>query len=74
VLARNLNRLVPPRDLIRLAQGYDATPEEASRIAKVHVWHLRQKLEPEPQRPRHLLSARGRGYVLRTDRPLELCG
>ncbi|HEV8635616.1 MAG TPA: response regulator transcription factor [Chloroflexota bacterium] len=74
VLAQNADHVVDPRDLIRLAQGYDATREEAASIVKVHLWHLRQKIEPDPQRPRYVLSVRGLGYTLRTDQSLEPCG
>jgi two-component system response regulator RegX3 len=28
----------------------------------VHIKRLRQKLEPEPTRPRHILTVRGLGY------------
>jgi DNA-binding response OmpR family regulator len=33
----------------------------------VHVRWLRQKLEPDPRRPIHLLTVRGLGYRLEPD-------
>ena len=30
----------------------------------VHIRRLREKLEPEPSKPRYLLTARGLGYKL----------
>jgi DNA-binding response OmpR family regulator len=69
VLAQEANRVVGARDLIERAQGYEATAAEAAQIAKAHVWHLRQKLEPDPRQPRHIVSVRGLGYVLRLDEP-----
>lgn len=40
--------------------GYDSTP--ATRTVDVHVASLRQKIEPSPQHPRHLLTIHRRGY------------
>lgn len=40
--------------------GYDATPQ--TRTVDVHVASLRQKLEPVPSRPRHIVTVHGRGY------------
>lgn len=35
----------------------------------VHIRRLREKIEPEPSRPRYLLTVRGLGYRLRTEEP-----
>lgn len=40
--------------------GYDATPQ--TRTVDVHVAGLRQKLEEQPSRPRHIVTVHGRGY------------
>lgn len=40
--------------------GYSATP--VTRTVDVHVGRLRQKLEPVPSHPRHLLTVHGLGY------------
>jgi len=40
--------------------GYDAMP--TTRTVDVHVAGIRQKIEPEPHRPRHLLTIHRRGY------------
>jgi DNA-binding response OmpR family regulator len=32
------------------------------RVVDVHIGKLRQKIEPDPARPRHILTARGIGY------------
>jgi DNA-binding response OmpR family regulator len=63
-LARNAGRVVPARTLLWEAQEYDAEDREAQEIVKVHVRHLRHKLEPDPQSPRYLLNVRGVGYML----------
>jgi DNA-binding response OmpR family regulator len=38
------------------ASGYNLKP---------HIHHLRQKLEPDPHRPRRIVTQRGEGYMLR---------
>lgn len=40
--------------------GYDATP--STRTVDVHVASLRQKLEPNPSKPRSLVTVHGMGY------------
>lgn len=40
--------------------GYDATP--TTRTVDVHIAGLRQKLEPDPPRPQHILTIHGIGY------------
>lgn len=40
--------------------GYDAMP--TTRTVDVHVAGIRQKIEPEPHRPRYLLTVHRRGY------------
>jgi two-component system alkaline phosphatase synthesis response regulator PhoP len=39
---------------------YDATPN--TRTVDAHIVKLRQKIEPEPSSPRHLLTVHGLGY------------
>ena len=41
-----------------------SVPAPGSRTVDVHVRWLRQKLEPDPRRPVHLLTVRGLGYQL----------
>jgi len=47
-------------ELLDKVWGYDATPQ--TRTVDVHVAALRQKLEPKPSRPRHILTVHGMGY------------
>jgi len=53
-------RLLAREELLDKVWGYDATP--ITRTVDVHVASLRQKLEPEPTRPRWIQTVRGRGY------------
>jgi two-component system alkaline phosphatase synthesis response regulator PhoP len=48
-----------------LAQVWKKQPFITLRTVDVHVAWLRQKLEDEPQSPKHILTARGEGYRFR---------
>lgn len=52
---------VVTRDRI-LKHVWKEQPHITSRTVDVHIAWLRQKLEDEPQNPRHLLTVRGEGY------------
>ena len=47
-------------ELLDKVWGYDATP--ATRTVDVHVASLRQKVEPTPAKPRHIVTVHGLGY------------
>ena len=63
VLAQHHGRLVTHRQLLREVWG----PEygEETHYLRVHVAHIRAKLEADPSRPRYLLTEPGVGYRLR---------
>ncbi len=64
VLARRPGQVASFRQLLREAAGYDGGDQEAQEIIKVHVSHLRHKLEADPRNPTLILNARGVGYKL----------
>ena len=47
-------------ELLNEVWGYDALP--STRTIDVHVAWLRQKLEPNPRRPKYILTVHGLGY------------
>src|SRR5262249_44603087 len=49
--------------LLHQVRGYP--PHRVSRTVDTHVAELRRKLEPDPARPRHILTARKAGYRLK---------
>ncbi len=51
-----------PRQLLRCALGYEAEEVEARDAIKWHIHHLRRKIEPTPNRPRHIKTVRYKGY------------
>jgi len=63
-LARNAGRVMTGRELLREAQGYECEEQEAQEIVKVHVNHLRQKIEPDQSNPTYIVNVRGFGYML----------
>jgi DNA-binding response OmpR family regulator len=60
VLARNAGKLVAPRQLLQEVWG-PAYGEESNYL-RVHMAHVRRKLEPTPSRPRYILTEPGMGY------------
>lgn len=61
-MVRRAGRVVRHEELLRLVWG----PEAASHVQylRVYIRNLRSKLEPEPRRPRHLVTVPGVGYRL----------
>jgi two-component system KDP operon response regulator KdpE len=63
VLVRHRGRLVTQRQLLQEVWGPEYETE--SHYLRVYVAQLRRKLEPEPSRPRYLLTELGMGYRFR---------
>ncbi|HXF82031.1 MAG TPA: response regulator transcription factor [bacterium] len=61
-LARHPGRVFTRLQLIDQVQGYAF--EGYERTVDAHVKNLRQKLEPDPRRPRYILTVHGVGYRL----------
>jgi two-component system KDP operon response regulator KdpE len=60
VLVRNSGRLVSHRQLLQEVWG--PKYESETNYLRVYLAQLRAKLEPDPARPRHLLTEPGMGY------------
>lgn len=64
-LVENAQRVVAPKELLRVVQGYDAGDQHTARQAiKWYVHRLRAKIEPDPSHPRLILNVRGVGYTM----------
>ena len=63
-LAQQAGQVMSYQDLLRCAQSYEAESVEAAELIKPHIYHLRQKIEPDPSTPRYILTVRGVGYML----------
>jgi two-component system KDP operon response regulator KdpE len=60
VLVRNAGRLVSPRQLLQEVWGPQYHDE--TNYLRVHLAHIRRKLEPDPPRPRYFVTEPGMGY------------
>ncbi len=60
VLVRNAGRVVPRQELVTQAWGEEYA--DAIDSLKLYVHYLRQKLEPNPQKPQYIITSRGVGY------------
>jgi len=59
-LVRNAGRIVSHKDLLQTAWGSDNYGED---VVRVYVSRLRAKIEPDPGRPRYILTKSGLGYL-----------
>jgi two-component system KDP operon response regulator KdpE len=52
--------VISPEELVRKVWG----PQYVGEVGHVrrYIWHLRQKIEPDPENPRYLQNERGFGY------------
>jgi two-component system KDP operon response regulator KdpE len=60
ILVRNAGRLVTGRQLLQEVWGPQYGSE--TNYLRVHMGHIRRKLEPEPSRPRYFITEPGMGY------------
>lgn len=69
-LARQTGMVVRQRQLLLEVWGPDR--QDDARSLRVTIKYLRDKLEPDPRRPRYLLTETGLGYRLCADEPTSL--
>ena len=65
VLVSKPGEVVSRAELLEKAWGYHSAVE--TRTVDNFIVRLRKYFEPEPDRPRHFVSVRGRGYMYRED-------
>jgi two-component system, OmpR family, KDP operon response regulator KdpE len=65
LLLQHRGKVVTHRQLLRDLWGEKA--EEQTHYLRVYMTHLRQKLEPDPSRPRYLKTESGIGYRFTAD-------
>jgi DNA-binding response OmpR family regulator len=64
VLLKYSPDVVECEKLVKEAQGIETSTVEAKEIARWRVHELRKAIEPDPRRPRYIITARGTGYRL----------
>ncbi|SRR5579884_670992 len=62
LLAMNANGVCTTGQMVSYVWGF--SDEGDSVLIKTHIYHLRQKIEPDPANPRYLLTVPGVGYTL----------
>lgn len=62
LLAMNANGVCTTGQMVSYVWGF--SNEGDSVLIKTHIYHLRQKVEPDPANPRYLLTVPGVGYTL----------
>jgi two-component system alkaline phosphatase synthesis response regulator PhoP len=63
VLMENRGRIVTRQMLLEKVWGYDFEGEHQT--ISVHIRWLREKIESDPNNPRHIITVRSRGYMFR---------
>jgi len=61
-LATNANDVCTSGQIVTYVWGYNGDGDVS--LIKAHIRHLRQKIEPEPGKPRYILTVPGVGYTL----------
>lgn len=61
-LLQRHGQTVSPQEILKEVWGYD--PNDDIETIRVHVRHLRTKLEPDPRHPRFIKTVYGAGYCL----------
>ena len=59
-MAAHPGRIFSREALLAEVWGYDDLPD--SKVVDMHVYRLRMKVEPDPARPKYVMTVRGRGY------------
>ena len=63
VLVTNAGKVLTPRQLLREVWGMGY--EQEMHMLRVNISNLRRKIEPDPSRPRYVVTESGLGYRLR---------
>ena len=66
-LRLNPDRPVSRDELLAKVWGYERNSDIETRTVDIHIAKLRRKIEPDPARPRYLVTVRGAGYRLVED-------
>ena len=63
LLVKNTGQVLTHQQLLEKVWGWEYT-DDIDHV-RIYVWHLRQKLEPEPTHPRYIITEPGVGYCFR---------
>lgn len=60
LLIQNAGRVLTNRQILESVWGWEYISDLD--YPRVYIWHLRRKIEPDPSRPRYLITEPGAGY------------
>lgn len=66
LLVSNAGQVIPTSIILQRVWGYE---DNQANLIKTHIHHLRQKIEPDPDKPRFLLTLPTVGYILHLQEP-----
>jgi len=68
-LVRHPNQPISSGELLQAVwgDGYGESDDDAEATLRVHLHHLRRKIEPDPRRPSYVRTERGVGYRFHVD-------
>lgn len=61
-LVESANQTLTTDELVEQVWRDEQSEDDRGKYVKLYIWRLRQKLEPDPDRPRYIITDRGRGY------------
>ena len=67
-LSQNKERPVNREELLNKVWGYAKNMDIETRTVDIHIAKLRRKIEVDPAKPKYLVTVRGAGYRLLTER------
>jgi two-component system KDP operon response regulator KdpE len=60
LLLENSGRILTHKQLLEKVWGWEYTDDLD--YTRIYIWHLRQKIEPDPAHPRYIVTEPGVGY------------
>jgi len=63
LLLQNAGRILTHRQLLEKVWGWEYIDDVD--YVRIYVWHLRQKIEPDPSEPKYVITEPGVGYYFR---------
>lgn len=61
-LMNNAGRVLSCKSLVKEVHNYDLSEYDSRSMIRVHIKHLRHKIERDPNNPEYILNVRGLGY------------
>lgn len=63
LLVENAGRILTHKQLLEKVWGWEYT-DDVDHV-RIYIWHLRQKIEPDPAQPRYIITEPGVGYYFK---------